>query len=394
MSIEPTAWLDGETTDTLDTVPPASGADPTPWGVDELNDSAALPEVVEEGEEPTPVPPDDPTPWPTADLVNGGGSCCCPTPPVSCYCLPSNTVCVTITGLPTDILSGAATLPNINGTWTYVYGPTTTFLQFGVSTLNAWVPETPFVSTQAASGTTACSGVPPGTGGPLAAVTVNSDYGPGWGGGFTYPYNSWPLVSCSQRDGLDQTGVTTAYTYFAGWYAGRRTPVTSCADNSYPGAPPTLGLSYDWNLERDELFVGWTAASLVPHTGPFPPGTGGAGTQYTANLRPPAPTVVSCTADEIVLTVPWVRWRYREDGIHTQTRFFAPGGPSHNGTEVYNTLEEGTCTVTITRGSCLTEGPADPGGGGGGMGLVRQVREQVERMMAADPLLRAGCCGD
>jgi hypothetical protein len=61
MSIEATAWLDGETTDTLAGGSPATPADPTPWGGDELDSSAALPEIVPEGGTPTPIPPTDPT---------------------------------------------------------------------------------------------------------------------------------------------------------------------------------------------------------------------------------------------------------------------------------------------------------------------------------------------
>jgi hypothetical protein len=151
------------------------------------------------------------------------------------------------------------------------------------------------------------------------------------------PYTG-PILSCTQRDGGADT--PTPYMYYAGEYSGRRWTITACQDNSYPGGPPTLGLAYDWDYEADVVFVGWRAVDLDASTAVPPPGYGGVGPIYSARTRPPPPTVVSCTADEIVLTVPWTRWQYKEEGIRTRVAFFSPPPAAHNGTVTLNTLTD------------------------------------------------------
>ena len=382
MSIEATAWLGGETTATP---PPASDptdpTDPTPWAPGGLEDSAALPEIVPEGGTPTPIPPTDPTPFPTDSLVTGGGSCCCPTTPTTCYCPMADVVCVAISGLPVPSLGVTGEPLSVNGSWTYTYGTA------GYpSAVVGWFPAY-FSGVTTTSGTTGCNGPGyPTPGPPLPAVGEYTYYGPVQSG-FGNPLPGCPVLSCTQRDG---SGASSSYTYFSGLYIVNRATVTACQDNRFPGGSPLFGLSYDWNWERDTLFAGWTAAALLYTPPPGYPGFGGAGGTYSLpGALPPAPTVVECSADSIKLAIPWTRWQYREDGIRTRTAFYAPGPAEHNGTVVTNTVTSGTATVTITRGPCPFGG-TDPGPA---LRAVAALHPKAAELMAADPLLRGGCCG-
>lgn len=383
MAAYPVEWWDTEL-HPLETVAGGAG-DPDPWDAGELTDTAAEAGALEEGEEPPPVPPDQPTPWASAELTAaGGGTCCCPVPPPTvCYCPTADALCVATSGFPTTIPYGLGDPATINRTRTYYWTPAG--YPYG-AIYNWWASSPPDTNTQTTTGTVSCA-VPPGA---SPVVYSNIDYwavGPlGYTGAGAGPFPGSTVVGCTQRDGGDDypnPPTWPPYTYYAGTHSFARTTVTGCSCNCFPGAPPTCGCNYTYDIERWTLFAGWDTASLLAT--PWP---GGVYVIYNVNSfgsRPPRPTLVSCTATVTEITSPWVIQHYKITGITKRTGFTAPTSPPESdGTMAFNNITTGTGNVVITKFPCPMAGarPAPP-----------PLHPEAARLMAADPLLRPGCCG-